>query len=64
MGFVGVILIIVGITHLDDASAGHIRLGYFALGVGVLLCLIELIQYFIKINAMKHGVKFPEDDER
>jgi uncharacterized membrane protein len=62
-GLLGIILIIVGIVHIDDASAGHQRLALAALIAGGFCIVAAVVEYALKLNAMKNGVKFNDDED-
>jgi uncharacterized membrane protein len=53
LAFVGVILIPVGLTHLDDKSPGHIRVGYAALAIGLVLIVVAYWAYVQEQKAKK-----------
>lgn len=43
MWLFGFILVIIGIVHINDTSASHLRFGWAALVVGTILILASLI---------------------
>lgn len=51
-GFGGIVLLVVGLTHLDDLTPSHVRIGWAALGFAALLFVLATV---LAIHETRNG---------